>query len=161
MRAAVFALLFALALPAGATSVCQPAALYLVRHAEKVPDSKDPDVELSDQGRATAQALVAYFARRPLDAIYTTHLRRTQQTALPTASALDLDLRVLPAADTDRLLARLRKACGQRVLVVGHSNTVPAIAAAFGHEAFEIGESEFGTVWGFDGASWVSERFVP
>lgn len=154
-------LLAALASPAGATSVCEPGALYLVRHAEKVADNKDPDVELSEQGKATAQALAAFFRERGLDAIYATHLRRTQQTAMPVAAARDLDLRVLPAAETDRLVARLRAACGAKTLVVGHSNTVPAIAQAFGAQPFEIGETEFGTVWVRDaGGAWRSESFV-
>jgi len=160
MRAAAFALLLAAALPAAATSVCEPAALHLVRHAEKAAGA-DPDVELSDAGRTTAQALATYFATRPLDAVYATHLRRTQQTAMPAATARGLELRVLPAADTDRLVAALKQTCGQHVLVVGHSNTVPAIAAAFGHEPFEIGESDFGTVWTYSAAAWAAERFVP
>ena len=160
VRAAAFALLLAVAAPAVATSVCEPAALHLVRHAEKATGA-DPDVVLSDAGRATAQALAAWFATRPLDAAYATHLRWTQQTALPTAAARDLDLRVLPAGDTDRPVARLKQACGQHVLVVGHSNTVPAIAAAFGHPPFEIAETEFGTVWTRTGGAWAAERFVP
>lgn len=164
LRAASVLLLAAFALPAGARAVapCEPAALYLVRHAEKIADSKDPDVELSDQGKATAQALAAFFRERGLDAIYATHLRRTQQTALPLATARGLELRVLPAGDTERLVAHLHQACGQHVLVVGHSNTVPAIAQAFGAEAFEIGEAQFGTVWMREtGGAWRSESFVP
>lgn len=151
--------------PAGARSVaeCEPGALYVVRHAEKATGT-DPDVELSEQGKATAQALVAFFADRGLDAIYTTHLRRTMQTAMPVAAARDLDVRVLPAGDTPRLLQRLKTAhCGQHVLVVGHSNTVPDIAAALGSEKFEIADNEFGTVWFKPqaGAAWQHEKFVP
>jgi phosphohistidine phosphatase SixA len=160
LRGAFVLLLAAAAPAAGAGPACEPAALYLVRHAEKIEGSQDPDVELSERGRATAQALAAWLAPRGLDAIYVTHLRRTQQTALPVAAALDLEVRVLPAADTDRLLARLHQACGQRVLVVGHSNTVPAIAQAFGAEVFEIGEQEFGTVWERLDGSWKSQSLV-
>jgi broad specificity phosphatase PhoE len=142
---------------------CEPGALYVVRHAEKATGA-DPDVELSAQGKATAQALAGFFEERGLDAIYTTHLRRTMQTAMPVAIARDLELRVLPAGDTPRLLQRLKTAhCGQHVLVVGHSNTVPEIAAAMGAETFEIAEDEFGTVWfkPQPGAAWQHEDFVP
>ena len=151
--------------PAAARSVaeCELGALYVVRHAEKATGA-DPDVELSEMGKATAQALAGFFKDRGLDAIYTTHLRRTMQTALPLAAARDLDVRVLPAGDTARLLQRLKTAhCGQHVLVVGHSNTVPEIAAALGAETFEIAETEFGTVWFKPqaGAPWQHEKFVP
>ena len=158
------ALLAGACAPAAALSIvaCDPGTVYLVRHAEKATGA-DPDVELSEQGKATAQALAAYFKDRELDAIYSTHLRRTQQTALPVASARDLDLRVLPAGDTARLLQRLKHVhCSEDVLVVGHSNTVPEIAAALGSEAFEIADTEFGTIWFKPpGAAWQHERFVP
>jgi phosphohistidine phosphatase SixA len=167
MRAALLAAaLLTVSASATASPVvdCQLAALYLTRHAEKAAGSTDPDVPLSDAGKLTAEALTAWFAGRELDAIYTTHLRRTQQTAAPLAAARDLDIRVLPASDSARLVARLKSAhCGERVLVVGHSNTVPEIAAAFGAEAFEIGESEFGWIYSKTLAdpAWKRERFAP
>jgi broad specificity phosphatase PhoE len=151
--------------PAAARAVqdCELGALYVVRHAEKATGA-DPDVELSDAGKATAQALVGFFADRGLDVVYATHLRRTLQTALPLATARDLEVRVLPAGDTPRLLQRLKTAhCGQHVLVVGHSNTVPEIAAALGSAPFEIPDTEFGTIWfkPAPGAAWQHEKFVP
>ena len=64
------------------------------------------------------------------------------------AEAPRFELRVLPAGDTARLLARLRRAhCGEQVLVVGHSNTVPEVAQAFGGAPFEIGETEYGRIY--------------
>jgi phosphohistidine phosphatase SixA len=144
----------ALLLAAGAASAaaaqpaCDPASVTLTRHAEKAELAGDTDPPLSDAGRATAAALQAWFDDKPLDAIYATHLRRTQQTALPLAAARDLELRVLDAGSTPRLLQRLRsRHCGEHVLVVGHSNTVPGIAVALGAPAFEIGEHDFGTAW--------------
>ena len=55
---------------------------------------------------------------------------------MPVAVANKVDLRVLPADDISTLLERLEHACGEDVLVVGHSNTVPEIAAAFGAKPF-------------------------
>ena len=127
---------------------CAPATLHLLRHAEKAATPNDADPELSAAGRERAEALVAWAEGRKIDAIYATHLRRTQQTAAPLAAARDLDLRVLPAGDSARLLARLRGAhCGGHVLVVGHSNTVPELAQAFGAEPFAIQDHEFGAVY--------------
>ena len=153
-------LLAALALPASAAPPCEPDALYVVRHAQKAAGA-DPDVELSEAGRATASALVAWFNTRNLDRVYATHLRRTQQTAMPVAQAARLDLRVLPAGDTATLIEHVQHACGEAVLVVGHSNTVPEIAGAFGAAPFAIDESQFGTVWFREDGVWKSEAFVP
>lgn len=162
LRAALLASLLALASSAGAAPACEPGALYVVRHAEKAAAGADPDVELSEQGRATASALVAWFNTHPVDRVYATHLRRTQQTAMPVAAANQLDLRVLPAADTARLIEHVQHACGENVLVVGHSNTVPEIAAAFGAAPFAIAEDEFGTVWWREAAGrpWQSAKFA-
>lgn len=147
MRPALL-LAWLLAPAAMAAGDCAPAVLHLVRHAEKAETPGDKDPVLSVAGERRAQALAAWAQGKPIDAVYTTHLRRTQLTAAPLAAARDLDLRVLPAGDTPRLLARLRGAhCGAQVLVVGHSNTVPELAQAFGAAPFEIGEAEYGRVY--------------
>ena len=163
MRAA--ALVLALAGPGVALAApeCEPAAVYVVRHAEKAAAGADPDVELSAAGRATAAALVAWFNTHPVDRVYATHLRRTQQTALPVAVSNKLDLRVLPADDTATLIEHVQHACGENVLVVGHSNTVPDIAGAFGAAPFTLADDEFGTIWWRerDGGEWKAEKFVP
>ncbi len=143
----VAALLLAVVQQSAASERCAPAAVHLVRHAEKAAVA-DPDPDLSDLGQRSAAGLVAWFDGKPLAAIYSTHLRRTQQTALPLANARDLDLRVLPASDTVRLLERLRsRHCDQHVLVVGHSNTLPEIAIALGAEPFAIDDAEYGWMY--------------
>lgn len=143
----VAALLLVVVQQSAASERCAATAVHLMRHAEKAAVA-DPDPELSDAGQRRAAGLVAWFDGKPLAAIYSTHLRRTQQTALPLSSARDLDLRVLPASDTVRLLERLRsRHCNEHVLVVGHSNTVPEIAVALGAEPFVIEDSEYGWVY--------------
>lgn len=103
----------------------------LVRHAEKAAD--DPrDPGLTDAGKARAARLAASLADAPLRAVYATAYRRTRDTAGPAAAAHGLQVLIQdarePAAD---FAARLRAAHGAgTVLVVGHSNTVPAVAAA-------------------------------
>lgn len=103
----------------------------IVRHAEKSND--DPrDPTLSEAGLARAQRLAAALAKQPLAAVYATAYRRTQQTAAPAASDHGLVVTTYDAAlDAKDLASTLkqRHASGT-VLVVGHSNTVPAIAAA-------------------------------
>ena len=128
-------LLWCLLFPLMTACATQPPAtgpsFVVVRHAEKMTgDPRDP--VLTDAGHARAVALAASLADVPLIAIYATAYRRTQQTAAPSArthglTVLTYDARQ-PAAD---FVARLKRTHHHgTVLVVGHSNTVPDIAAA-------------------------------
>lgn len=108
-----------------------PLVFVLVRHAEKAADDpKDPS--LGEIGQARAQRLARSLEDAPVTAVYATAYRRTRQTALPTAAAHGLDVVTYNARQpADAFAAEVRAA--QRhgtVLIVGHSNTVPAIAAA-------------------------------
>lgn len=107
------------------------ATFVVVRHAEKTND--DPrDPSLAAEGLARAERLADSLRNEPLAAVYATTYRRTQQTALPSARAHGLAVTTydaaLPAAE---FAAQLRRSHPVgTVLVVGHSNTAPAIAAA-------------------------------
>lgn len=128
------ALLLACSLLAGCASTPAPdaavASFVVIRHAEKVDASRDPD--LAPAGHARAVALAGVFADRAPDAIYTTDFRRTRQTVQPTAAAHGLAPRVYDANQpAEAFAAALRAAHPRgRVLVAGHSNTVPGIVAA-------------------------------
>jgi broad specificity phosphatase PhoE len=132
------ALLGAAVLPAAAEPL-----IYLVRHGERLDLPNDPG--LSPAGEARAQRLAAMLADSGLRAIYTTPYKRTMAHAAPTARRLGLTPVVLPARDTEALLARLRThGSDEAVLVVGHSNTVPALLRGLGYEAeVTIAEDEF------------------
>ena len=75
--------------------------IYLVRHGETLANrqgilqgwSNNP---LDDTGRKQAAALVPRASRVPLDAIYTSDLIRTRETAAPLAEARGLEPTVLP-----------------------------------------------------------------
>lgn len=69
--------------------------LLLIRHALPVridaSDSDGPaDPALSDVGHEQARALAAWLCEEPIDAVYTSPLRRAVETAAPLASALGL-----------------------------------------------------------------------
>ena len=114
------------------------AEYIVVRHAEKgTDDARDPS--LSETGTARAQSLARLLADVPVDAIYATSYKRTQQTAQPTATARGLAVTTydakLPAAT---FVAQLRAAHIEgAVLVVGHSNTVPEIVSALSGQPVE------------------------
>ncbi|MDQ2659344.1 MAG: histidine phosphatase family protein [Verrucomicrobiota bacterium] len=140
MRLSILTLIALACLPQAAVA---QSFIFLVRHAEKATggDAKDPD--LSEAGRARAQALAAVLKDAGITAIYATEFKRTQQTAEPLAHALDLKTTITPAKEVAALVAQLKAATGN-VLVVGHSNTVPEIAKAFGVLAPpEIAEADF------------------
>jgi broad specificity phosphatase PhoE len=138
MRALIVSLGTAFAL--GAAPLNQPASapptvVLLVRHAEKAaqPAANPP---LTDAGGARAQALVAVARDAGVTAIITTQYERTRKTAEPTALALRVTPEVVdagPVAQHAKAVAdQVLKHAGGTVLVVGHSNTIPAIVGALG-----------------------------
>lgn len=132
------------ALAAQAVEDGAPTTLILVRHAEKASDgTRDP--ALTPEGTARAERLAELLADAGIDAVYSTPYQRTRQTAAPTAEALGQEVvtyKVQGEALADTLL---RRHPGQKVLVVGHSNTVPQLLNALvGEERFEwLREQEF------------------
>lgn len=121
------------------------AAFVLVRHAEKIDDgSKDPP--LSVAGEARARALAALLESAPLRAAYATGYRRTQATARPSAQTHSLQVITYDAnRSTADFATQLRRDHRDgTVLVVGHSNTVPALAAALcGCSVAPMDDAEF------------------
>ena len=123
--------------------------IYLVRHAERADSgtmsgttmATDPD--LSDAGRARAEALAGVLRDAGIKAIYTTEYKRTRQTAEPLAKALGIQPTVVQARDMKALVEKL-KAADAPALVVGHSNTVGETIAALGvAEPVKIGDADY------------------
>ena len=141
----VAAVLLCLAPTAGA----QPTTVVLVRHAEKAA-APGPDPELSEAGLARAAALAYALSDAGVSAIITTQFKRTRATAAQVAEKLGLtpvtvgagaELAAHAQATATAVLAR---PAGGLVLVVGHSNTIPAIIRALGGPEFpELCESEY------------------
>jgi broad specificity phosphatase PhoE len=103
--------------------------IFIVRHAEKADSSKDS--ELSEAGRARAEALAKTLKDKNITAIYATEFKRTQRTAAPLAKALGITVTTLPAKDNAALLAKLRTLNGN-ALVVGHGDTIPGLIKELG-----------------------------
>lgn len=115
-----------------------PTVVIVVRHAEKAADGGD-DPGLSEAGLKRAQELVELAEEAGVNAVYTTQFKRSQDTAKPLAARLSVPVTPVEinrenAAGYPAKLAKdvLAKHAGQTVLVIGHSNTVPAIVEAFG-----------------------------
>jgi len=124
-----------------------PSEILFVRHAEKAAEPSD-DPALSEAGERRAQQLAAVLADAGIRHIVTTQWRRTRDTAAPLAARLGLPPQVVATRrgvkHADEVLALLQGLQG-RVLVVGHSNTVPELIAALGGPRLPmICESSFG-----------------
>lgn len=103
--------------------------VYIVRHAEKVDQSRD--AALSDAGRERAATLAWVLRDVKFDAAYSTDYQRTRNTIAPLVEAqkLDLDVSTPPTKLADAIRARN---VGQTVLICGHSNTVPMLLRDLG-----------------------------
>jgi broad specificity phosphatase PhoE len=128
--------LAALATSAGA-AFAQPSTIILVRHAEKATAPAN-DPLLTPDGEQRARDLLTALADAHVTAIITTQLQRTQLTAKPLADSTKIAPMIVTAvADTkahaEAVAAKAKSApAGSVVLIVGHSNTIPAIITALG-----------------------------
>jgi broad specificity phosphatase PhoE len=119
----------------GRPLAAQPSMVVLVRHGEKATvGGSDPS--LSEAGVARAQALAGALTMLTPNAIVVSSLKRTGETAAVVVSKTGVVPTVIPidgggAAHVAAVAAAVRAARGI-VLVVGHSNTVPAIVTALG-----------------------------
>ena len=140
-----FTLATVLTLCAAGGALAQNTTVILVRHAEKVDDSGDP--VLSVAGDARARELANVLADAGVTAILTTQYLRTRQTAAPLGERVGIVPVVVAAsgaAHAADVAARVREhAPGGTIVVVGHSNTVPAIIRALGGPAVQIADGEY------------------
>jgi broad specificity phosphatase PhoE len=135
-------------------SAATTTTVFVMRHAEKQalnPDDKDPP--LAPAGEARALELAQHFGRAPkglaLDAILVTELRRTQDTVRPLANRLGVPVIVVPSTEPEAAASRaLHDFRGGRVLIVAHSDTVPAIVKALsGVDVGPMADTEYGILY--------------
>ncbi|NCF74571.1 MAG: phosphoglycerate mutase [Gammaproteobacteria bacterium] len=127
--------------------------VIFVRHAEKalVP-TDDPGLNEAGKRRAAelARQLVDADVVAGVDAIYSTAYRRTEETVQPVATALGLPITSYDVSNTATIMDEIVKEHkGKIVLVVGHSNTVPALIGNMGasKKVPEIDENEYDNIY--------------
>ena len=150
VAAALILMLSAFATPAVAgaqpmqASIRVDSPVFVIRHLQK---ADGPDPSLTAQGHANAQRLAAMLRDRGIKAIFATPTRRAMETGEPLAKALGLKVTPYDPANVAALAAAVRSASGP-VLIVGHSNTVPALVALFGGaRPAPIGDDDYGTLF--------------
>jgi broad specificity phosphatase PhoE len=127
--------------------------VVVVRHAEKVMDGS-PDPALTDEGQARAALLGRLFGDRSpkehIDAIYVSPALRNRLTAAPLAAQLGLAPETA-SEDDPRGFARrvLHEHRGDRILVVGDADTLPALVEALSgaKDIPPIGAADYGTMY--------------
>ena len=112
--------------------------IYLIRHAEKDrSDKENKNPELTEEGKKRAERWAEVLGLSKVDAVYSTNYQRTLQTAAPTATRNGLEIQTYEPNNLDLdSLTTLHE--GERILIVGHSNTTPMLVnRALGEERFE------------------------
>ena len=114
------------------------ATYYLIRHAEKDrSDKTNRNPELTEEGLQRAENWANHFKDLKFDAVYSTDYNRTKQTAMPTATANNVELQFYNPSDM-KIEEFIKNTKGKTVLIVGHSNTTPKFAnGLLGEEKYE------------------------
>jgi broad specificity phosphatase PhoE len=134
----------ALVLAASASSV-EAQVLVLVRHAERVDQSRD--AELSEAGKTRARALARMLKDAGIEAIYSTDYIRTRETARPLAELLSKPVEIYDGEQLSGLVGELRTRAS-RALVVGHSDTTHELVGLLGGDpGAPIASSEYDRVY--------------
>lgn len=162
IRALSVFLLLALPLPA----LAQPSLVILVRHAERdTAPARDPVITVA--GRARAEALRVALASAGVGSVVTTQFQRTRLTAGPLMDSLKLSPITVAAASpvsshAESVAAAVRaRPAGEVVLVVGHSNTIPAIIAALGGPRLpDLCDNEYSKLFVLDFSGPEAPRFI-
>ena len=127
--------------------------VIFVRHAEKEAFPADnPGLSAAGKQRAAelARQLVDADVIAGIDAIYSTSYRRTEETVQPVATALNLPITPYDALNTETIMDEIvREHKGKIVLVVGHSDTVPALIGNMGasKNVPEISKYEYDNIY--------------
>ncbi len=119
----------------------------LVRHAEKVDNSADPDI--NQQGSERAIRLAALLKETKLTHIYASDFKRTRLTVKAVSDEHQLTPEIYNSKKIENLAMDLQRLpAGSTVLVVGHTNTTPQLANLLlgkpTYRAFE--ESDYGNI---------------
>lgn len=113
-------------------TIAQTTTIWIVRHAEKdKTNPKDPNPDLSEEGKKRAEDLAVYLKDIKFEAAYCTPLKRTHQTLAPLVEKNKLS--VTDYNDVKTLVEGIKKNNpGQTVIVAGHTNTILETIEAFG-----------------------------
>jgi 2,3-bisphosphoglycerate-dependent phosphoglycerate mutase len=134
---------------AGAQQSPQEATTIIVmRHAEK-ESGKDPDPELSSEGKKRAEQLAYLFKDIPVTRLLATSFKRTQHTLSNLSSDKGVMIESYESSKIPELVNTLKQLSGQTIIIAGHSNTAPDLVNQLLNEKkyASLNENEFGKIW--------------
>ena len=100
-----------------------PITLFVVRHAEKQTGTNP---SLTENGKQRAIDLAHFLENIPIDAIYSSNYKRTEETVMPTATQKNLAITTYDPGQLSKVASDLLAIqASKTVLLVGHSNTNP------------------------------------
>lgn len=133
----------------------QKTTFILLRHAEKdvspTADKRNPD--LSEAGKKRAESLFSVIKKYKPQEIFSTIYLRTRATATPLAFQLfppfRLQIQFYDSTEQETFLEKLLQTKSRCVVVVGHSNSVPALANLLLKENKykDLAESEYNKIF--------------
>jgi len=112
----------------------QTYTVYLVRHAEKQKEIKNPS--LTQCGILRAKQLATMLSQAKIKSIYSTNYRRTVETATPLSKNTQLLIKHYDPRNLNQIAQQLRDR-QENAFVVGHSNTTPQLAALLSDQEVE------------------------
>ena len=140
------ALLALAAFALGMTSVPAAAAdtIYVMRHLQKAAGDDPP---LTAEGTNNANLVADQLGKAGIEAVFATATRRATQTGEPLAKRVGTTVTPYDPRNVPALVESVKAVPGN-VLVVGHSNTVPDLVAAFGgQKPAPLTEADYGTIY--------------
>jgi len=119
--------------------------LYLVRHAEKQSNIKDPT--LTQCGELRAEKIAKLLKHTKIKHVYSTAYKRTLATATPLAQQQELTIKQYSPKNLELFSQQLLEQ-QENALVVGHSNTTPQLSALLSGMAVEnITEEDYSNLY--------------
>ena len=135
--------------------------VYVMRHLQKAAGEDPP---LTEEGAILAKMVAAMFGGLDfgIKSVFATRTRRAQQTGEPLAKFVGVPVTLYDPRNVPALVEAVKAVSGN-VLIVGHSNTVPDLVAAFGGaKPPPLTESDYGTIYQLTlTTGLVREFFVP
>ena len=122
---------------------------FIVRHAEK-DTAGGTNADLNAVGRGRANAFVSIFKKIRIHKVYSTDKPRTKNTAKPLAAFKRRPVEIYDAKMQKELLESLiKREKGQKIFIVGHSNTVPQLVNILRGSDIEkdLADSDYSTMY--------------
>ena len=148
MKKSLGLLLTIVAMGASAAPAVAQEAIFLLRHTEQAGRG-NTNPPLTEAGERRAKRLADVLKDAGIDVIFVTKTKRTTQTGELVEKALNVKVKVHPRKDIDGLITRLHNEhAHDRVLIIGHSRTVPKLLKALGYPVkVKIARSEYDSLF--------------